>query len=387
MSIIAVPQMLLPKDGIDMTKWSVIACDQFTSQPKYWEQLEQFIADAPSTLKMILPEARLEQGSTLDINKYMSNITPLLQDFKGFVYVKRTLNDGNVREGIVLAIDLEAYDYSPQNTANVKATEKTVEERLPARVEIRRNAPLELPHIMLLFDDPKCEVMPLASQLASKVLYDFDLNMKGGSIKGYAIEQCDKVIAALESTKKGFLFAVGDGNHSLAAAKECWNIIKADLNEEERLVHPARFAMCEAVNLHDKSLKFEPIHRYIDGVGKEFIDGLFNLGGKAKAKALFDGKELEFNVSENAADAIADIQNYIDNYTTKYQGVCDYIHGDDYLVEVQKNGGGVAIFMPTLEKDGLFDYAARRGVLPRKSFSMGNAEDKRYYLEARKIVK
>ena len=412
-SSVKVPKILLPKSGIDMNKWSVIACDQFTSQPEYWEGVEQAVGNSASTLKIIYPEVYLENNDKQEriqsINSTMKAYLDggVFEEFEGFILVERTLPDGQKRLGLVLAVDLEDYEYTPENDALIKATEKTVVERLPARIEVRKGACLESPHIMMLMDDRKSKIIENLYKGADQlqVAYDFTLNMGGGNIKGYKIGRslCEKIISQIDGllsaqeliekygSAKPILFAVGEGNHALAPAKECWNNIKRTLSEEEKECHPARYALCELVNLHDSSLQFQPIHRAVFGVGDEFLQymqsSLASLGGSSTIKVIFKGREYSWQVSDNASDAIADIQRFMDEYNGKCKSmVIDYIHGDKHLEEVARSKDAVAVFMPCLENDGLFDYVARRGVLPRKSFSMGHAEDKRYYLECRSLI-
>lgn len=407
-NIIQIPKILLPNDSIDFTKWAVVACDQFTSEPEYWEELAKIVGDAPSTLDMILPEVYLtsdNQEKIDKINNAMHNYleSDFFKEIESMVLVKRTLDNGDTRLGLMLAIDLDAYEYTPKNTALIKATEKTVEERIPPRLQVRQNACLEVPHIMLLIDDPQGEIIESLyadSDIFDK-LYDFELNMNGGHITGFKVENSEDVIDKINSflvpeyirdrynSDHGMLFAVGDGNHSLATAKECWNNIKANLTEEERKSHPARYALCELVNLHDESLVFEPIHRLIFGAGQDFIDGMMStLHGEGRIRIRYNGENYSVAVPENPSDAIKDIQDYIDKYISSHEGVRqDYIHGDETLSQLVKKNEALGIFMPTLSKSGFFDYVVRRGVLPRKSFSMGVANDKRYYLECRKIAK
>lgn len=407
---VKIPKILLPKAAVDKSKWSVIACDQFTSQPDYWNKLDKFVGDAPSTLRMIYPEVYLEEKNkqeriaaiNANMRKYLQE--GLFEEFEGFILVERDTPDGQKRLGLVIAVDLEDYEYTPQNDALIKATEKTVVERLPARIEVRKSACLESPHIMLLMDDRSGIIESLyAKREQSELAYDFSLNMGGGSIKGYKIKDCKSVIDALRGLldkdtleekyggDKPILFAVGDGNHSLATAKECWNNIKKTLSKDELDTHPARYALCELVNLHDKSLRFRPIHRAVFGVGEEFVEYMANclaeLGGESKVKVVYAGKTYYWQVSENASDAIADVQQLMDEYNKSHKDmIIDYIHGDEHLLGVAKEKNAVAVFMPCLEKNGLFRYVVKRGVLPRKSFSMGHAEDKRYYLECRAIL-
>ena len=310
-----------------------------------------------------------------------------LEGKRGFVVVDRKQNDGRHRLGAVAVVDLEEYEYTPRNNARIKATEKTVEERLPARVKLREKALLEASHIMLLAEN----VRPLLEALLKEgeEVYDFELNMNGGHLTGRLIDDESK-LAAIEAAAlkahQSLAFVVGDGNHSLAAAKLVWAQVKATIPQSEWASCPARYAMCEIVDIADPSLDFEPIHRLVKGGGEELVAYLADkLSGGAKVKAVYRGKETELSVPENSADAIADIQNALDEYAKTTPIVIDYVHGDASVLEAAEREGAIAILMPCIAKDGLFDYTVRRGVLPRKSFSMGNAEDKRYYCEARKI--
>lgn len=391
--ILSTAEFLLPRKGADMSKWAVIACDQFTSDRAYWDKLNAYVGDAPSTLRLILPEVYLGDGDgekrAADIyaamERYCADGT--LEGKRGFVVVDRRQNDGRHRLGAVAVVDLEEYEYTPRNNARIKATEKTVEERLPARVKLREKALLEASHIMLLAEN----VRPLLEALLKEgeEVYDFELNMNGGHLTGRLIDDESK-LAAIEAAAlkahQSLAFVVGDGNHSLAAAKLVWAQVKETIPQSEWASCPARYAMCEIVDIADPSLDFEPIHRLVKGGGEELVAYLADkLCGSARAKAVYGGKETELSVPENSADAIADIQNALDEYAKTTPIVIDYVHGDASVLEAAKREGALAILMPCIAKDGLFDYTVRRGVLPRKSFSMGNAEDKRYYCEARKI--
>ena len=391
--ILSTAEFLLPRKGVDMSKWAAIACDQFTSDRAYWDKLDAYVGDAPSTLRLILPEVYLGDGDgekrAADIyaamERYCADGT--LEGKRGFVVVDRRQNDGRHRLGAVAVVDLEEYEYTPRNNARIKATEKTVEERLPARVKLREKALLEASHIMLLAEN----VRPLLEALLKEgeEVYDFELNMNGGHLTGRLIDDESK-LAAIEAAAlkahQSLAFVVGDGNHSLAAAKLVWAQVKETIPQSEWASCPARYAMCEIVDIADPSLDFEPIHRLVKGGGEELVAYLADkLSGGAKVKAVYGGKETELSVPENSADAIADIQNALDEYAKTTPIVIDYVHGDASVLEAAEREGALAILMPCIAKDGLFDYTVRRGVLPRKSFSMGNAEDKRYYCEARKI--
>jgi len=388
MSIVLEPEFLLPKKGVELEKWAVIACDQFTSQKEYWEELGNYVRADYSTLNLIFPEVYLSSDNSKRISAINDTMREdvekdIFDEYKGYVLVERTLRSGEKRLGLMILVDLEAYEYSPNSKAEIRATEKTVVERLPIRIDIRRNATLELPHIMLLMNDRKKSIIEELYKRRDYFpkLYDTDLNMDGGHLTGYFIQD-ETLSDRIESlAEDGLLFAVGDGNHSLATAKECWEEKKRS-GEGHNLL--ARYAMCELVNLYDESLVFEPIHRTVKGVGEEFIEAMQSeLSGEGGIIAIFNGKEYNVSVPLNPSDAIKDIQDFIDR---RVEGKdVDYIHGEEHLRSVSEKEGSLGILMPTIQKEGLFDYVARRGVLPRKSFSMGEAEDKRYYLEVRKI--
>lgn len=403
---VKIPKILLPSKDIDPTKWAVIACDQFTSQPDYWERLDDLVGDAKSTLKLIYPEAYLErddkEARTQAINDTMQEYLAqgVFSEVEDFVLVDRQIADGRHRIGLMISVDLDDYEYTPFNTALIKATEKTVVERLPARIAVRKGASIELPHIMLLMDDDKDILGRLyANRDSMDKLYDFTLNMGGGRLVGYRVKDSEKVRSRLEELASGevskskygveqsIMFVVGDGNHSLATAKECWENIKKTLTPEQTLTHPARYALCELVNLHDSSLEFSPIHRVMFNVGEEFISYLQDrLVGDDTTIANYKDKQYLLHINSSPSDAIADIQQAIDDYlATHSKAYVDYVHGEEYTLDVARSNDAVAVFMPTISKQSLFGYVARRGVLPRKSFSMGHAEDKRYYMEAKLI--
>ena len=403
---VKIPKILLPSKDIDPTKWAVIACDQFTSQPDYWERLDDLVGDAKSTLKLIYPEAYLERDDkeerTQAINDTMQEYLAqgVFSEVEDFVLVDRQIADGRHRIGLMISVDLDDYEYTPFNTALIKATEKTVVERLPARIAVRKGASIELPHIMLLMDDDKDILGQLyANRDSMDKLYDFTLNMGGGRLVGYRVKDSEKVRSRLEELASGevskskygveqsIMFVVGDGNHSLATAKECWENIKKTLTPEQTLTHPARYALCELVNLHDSSLEFSPIHRVMFNVGEEFISYLQDrLVGDDTTIANYKDKQYLLHINSSPSDAIADIQQAIDDYLAIHdEAYVDYVHGEEYTLDVARSNDAVAVFMPTISKQSLFGYVARRGVLPRKSFSMGHAEDKRYYMEAKLI--
>ena len=404
---VKIPKILLPRKDIDPTKWAVIACDQFTSQLDYWQQLDGLVGDAYSTLRLIYPEAYLEredkEARTRAINDTMQAYIDqeVFSEVEDFVLVDRQIADGRHRIGLMIAIDLDDYEYTPCNTALIKATEKTVVERLPARIAVRKGASIELPHVMLLMDDEKNGILGelYSAKDSMERLYDFTLNMGGGRLSGYRVNDSEKVRCRLEQladkevskTKYGveqsIMFVVGDGNHSLATAKECWENIKKTLTPEQALEHPARYALCELINLHDESLEFSPIHRVMFNAGDEFISYLQDrLVGDDTTTATYRDKQYLLHIDSSPSDAIADIQQAIDDYLARHdESYVDYVHGEGYTLDVARKNDAVAIFMPTISKQSLFGYVARRGVLPRKSFSMGHAEDKRYYMEAKLI--
>lgn len=396
---------ILVPNNCDHQKWSVVACDQFTSERGYWEKLEDFVGEANSTLKLIFPEAYLEDG---DKDERIDNINRTMKEYldggvfktlkDSFIVCKRTTASGISRLGIVLAVDLEDYCFTHPSNAHIRSTEGVVLDRIPPRLKIRQDAPVELPHIMLLIDDRKHSVIePVwAARKGLEKVYDFDLNMGGGHLEGYRIDSkividafekyVDSVQDLYGTGKNDFIFAVGDGNHSLATAQAHWNRIKEGLTDAQKAVHPARFALCEVENLHDDGIVFEPIHRFVFGVGEDFVRYMqANLSGEKEVKAFDKNGEYVLRVDRIGAKAIKDIQNAIDEYLKLHGGSVDYIHGIEHLKDVASRNDGVAIAMPKIEKDELFDYVLKNGTLCRKAFSMGEAEEKRYYFEAKKI--
>ncbi len=390
----------------DHKKWSVVACDQFTSERGYWKKLEEYVGEAQSTLKLIFPEAYLEDS---DKDERIVNINRTMKQYldggvfktleNSFIVCKRTTASGVSRLGIVLAIDLEDYCFTHPSNAHIRSTEGVVLDRIPPRLKIRQDAPVELPHIMLLIDDRKHTVIERFWQERDSLekVYDFDLNMGGGHLEGYRID-AQKVVDAFDkyvqsvqdlygTGKNDFIFAVGDGNHSLATAQAHWNRTKEGLTEAEKAVHPARFALCEVENLHDEGIVFEPIHRFVFGAGSDFVPYMQSaLSGEKEVKAFDKNGEYVLNVDSVGAKAIKDVQGAIDAYVKGREGCSvDYIHGIDHLKEVAQNNDGVAIAMPKIAKEELFDYVLKNGTLCRKAFSMGEAEEKRYYFEAKKI--
>lgn len=407
MEIIKSMPILLPKKNIDLSKWAVVACDQYTSEKAYWENLSKYVGDSYSTLNIVFPEVYLGHGDENRIAKINDTMRSYIKDdifdvFENcFVLVDRVTADGKRRLGLVIAVDLEEYDYSPSSNARIKATEGTVIERIPPRVKIRKNALLELPHVMLLMDDREQKIIESLYENKDKLekLYDFDLNMNGGHIAGYKVDNVDEVInkiyglldkdyqRRIYGKETSILFSVGDGNHSLATAKTHWDNVKRTLSEKERENHPARYALCELVNLNGEGLDFEPIHRVVFGVTKSDVEKMqerFNEG--ASVEMVLDEETYYIKANENAPKAIDEIQSHLDELVKEGKASVDYVHGRQNTLDVAKSENGLAIFMPTIKKEELFSYIIEKGVLPRKSFSMGEANDKRYYLEAKYIV-
>lgn len=405
MDIIKGGDFLIPKD-IDFCKWSVVACDQYTAQPDYWSSLNDYIGDAPSTLKMILPEIYLSDNKLLRIKKINDTMRSYLKSglFKEindcFILVVRDIGGAKNRVGLQLTVDLQQYEWKRVD-AKIRATEDTLPERLIVRAEIRKDACLELSHILMLIDDKeKTVIEPLYENRNSyEKLYDFDLSMGGGHLTGYKIPADSSLIKKITDflnpqiqiekygRDAGLLFAVGDGNHSLATAKKCWDEIKLNLTDKERENHPARFAMAEVVNIYDEAMDFHPIHRVVFGNTEGFIEGLkATLFGQGKLHT-FD-KENEYNIKcpTSTAKVIAGVQEYIEKFSKITEGFkVDYIHDLKHLKKVVEDTKGIGIIMPAFSKEELFNYVLNVGNLPKKAFSIGTAELKKYYLEARKI--
>lgn len=409
--------ILLPKD-VDMTKWSVVACDQYTSEPEYWKEVEKEVGSSPSTLNLILPELYLEDTDVEDrikkINKTMEEYLDesMFNEYKDtMIYLERTQKDGKVREGLMAMVDLEDYSYEKGSQTLIRATEKTVIERIPPRLKVRENASLELPHIMILIDDEKKNIIEsLKDKVTSEdVVYDFDLMENGGHIKGYKLS--DEVINGIESgleslmdkdyfekkynvkNKGVLLFAMGDGNHSLATAKANYENLKKTMSEDEYLNNPARYALVEVVNLHSPALEFEPIHRVIFNTDvNNLIEELYkyydiNEDGDGEYFELvtkdFDKRLYISDPKSNIA--VGSIQMFLDDYLKDHSGKLDYIHGDETTRSMGSEEGNVGILFEAMPKEELFRTVILDGALPRKTFSMGHSYDKRYYLEARKI--
>ena len=430
---VQVPTILLPKPGIDLQKWAVIACDQFTSEPAYWQQVADTVGAAPSTYFITLPEIYLD---TPEGGRRVGQIRESMQDYldrdlfaahEGFILVERIVA-GKTRHGIMLALDLEQYDYNQGSTSLIRATEGTILERIPPRVRIRSGAPLEVPHILVLIDDPQRTVIePLvAARHALPKLYDFELMLGSGHLNGYSVAdptRAAQVSAALAkladpatfaekySLDPGcavLLFAMGDGNHSLATAKAIWEQIKAQVG---RIDHPARYALVEVENIHDEGLEFEPIHRVLFDVKDDFVAALGRYYDRchlvrcttaqtmvalvneeehpehAFGVATAEGFSVAFvdnpatNLPVGTLQSFLDVWGKADGY-----GKIDYVHGEDVTIRLGSQPGNMGFYLPAIAKGDFFKTVIVDGALPRKTFSMGEAKEKRFYMEARRIV-
>ena len=429
---IQIPQVYLPRSGTDLTKWAVIACDQFTSQPEYWNNVEKIVGDAPSTLNLTFPEVYLEkpdgddriQNIQMTMRHYMDE--GILQPHDGLVYVERTV-DGKTRKGLVLCLDLEAYDYNKGSSSLIRATEGTIVDRLPPRMKIREGATVELPHILVLIDDPNRTVIEPLSAAKSRLetLYDFDLMLGSGHLAGYAVneELENQVVEALrglarpetfaakydiDNEQPVLLFAMGDGNHSLATAKAIWEKIKSQVGMD----HPARYALVEIENVHDEGLAFEPIHRVLFGLKKDlFVELEKTFGANLTYKPVASAEEMvgivdsakgerqaiglvgggkDFGVIEITSPSsnlpVGTLQSFLDVFL-KEGGAekIDYVHGEDVTVKLGSQPNNAGFYLPGMSKSDLFKTVILDGALPRKTFSMGEAHEKRFYMEARKI--
>ena len=409
--------ILIPKN-VDMEKWSVVACDQFTSEPEYWKKLDSIVGDAPSTLRITLPEIYLEEN---DVEERIKKINSIMEEYlnkdlfteltDSMIYLERTQADGKIREGLMGIVDLEDYSYEKGSQTLIRATEKTVIERIPPRVKVRENALLELPHIMILIDDEKKDIIESLKEEVTDndIVYDFELNMNGGHIRGYKLNEnsMNEIDSKLEKladkdyfeskygvTDKGvLLFAMGDGNHSLATAKACYENLKKTMSEEEYLNNPARYALVELVNLHSSALEFEAINRVIFDTDKENLlnelQKYYNInkdGNGQKVRVITDNLNEDWYIENPKSNiAVGSIQMFLDEYLKEHKGKIDYIHGEDVTTELGSKEGNIGFIFDAMKKCDLFKTVILDGALPRKTFSMGHANDKRYYLEARKI--
>jgi uncharacterized protein (DUF1015 family) len=441
-----VPEVLLPAAQVDLEKWAVVACDQYTSQPEYWVKVAGLVGEAPSTLKITFPEAYLGKGNEAErIEKIQETMREylerklLISQGEGFIYVERKTAHAPLRKGLIVAIDLECYDYHKGSKTLIRATEGTVLERIPPRVKIREGAPLELPHIMVLIDDPGHEVIePVAAKPEQlSMVYQTDLMMNGGRVTGYRVDNPETVAGIYQGLHKladktyynqkygldiqdVLLFAVGDGNHSLATAKAVWeNFKKQAAGTADLADHPARYALVELVNVHDPGLRFEPIHRVLfhlatnklfaemgnyyrsveSGFGFEMCIDFNSMNTKLK-KMRSENKDSHFIgfVNQNGFGIVTvkkpksnlevgTLQAFLDHLAEVNPGILvDYIHGDTVVSKLGQRSGNTGFFLPPMDKGALFKTVILDGVLPRKTFSMGEAEEKRFYLECRKIV-
>ncbi len=427
-----IPQLCLPRSDLDLAKWAVVACDQYTAEPAYWRAAAALVGDAPSTLQLIFPEAYLGAADApariLGIQQAMQRYLAdgLLRDHAGPVYVERTVH-GRTRRGLMLELDLEHYDFSPSSTSLIRPTEGTIVERLAPRIEVRRDAELELPHILVLIDDPACTVIePIGAARDAQVkLYETELMQGGGHLAGWAVDaaQAERAVQALVALANPhsfaqryavpdgtppMLFAMGDGNHSLATAKSIWESAKARVG----LAHPSRYALVEVENIHDPALAFEPIHRLLFGVTADIRQALTKTFGARltctdvpTAQAMRErvqsapptchaagliGPGARFSVIElsepTSTLAIGSFQPFIDDFV-EHGGAAsiDYVHGDDVLERLGMADGHIGIHLATVAKGDLLRMVVREGPLPRKTFSMGEAHEKRFYVEARRI--
>ncbi len=432
---------LIPQQGIDMQKWSVVACDQYTSEPEYWKQVDQLVGSCPSTLRLIFPEVYLDRENADEKKQRISNINLAMCDYldRGFfqeitnsmIYIERTMRGGKIRKGLICAIDLENYDFSKGSKSLIRATEGTILDRLPPRIRIRENVCLELPHIMMLIDDPQARIVEPLSMCKEQMdkLYSFDLMMDSGHIDGYRVNDealLRNIFQGLMSLKSAdnfsvkygvdpstspLLFAAGDGNHSLATAKSCWDQLKWSLSEEEREKHPARFALVELVNVHDKGLDFEPIHRLLFHVDSSNLLSAFCSHYSESAvqcgyEYVSDFKEIPDNTPDRHVIAfvhgdktgylwaskpcfnldVATLQHFLDAYRKNNPEVeIDYVHGDDVIDRLGRQENNMGFILSPMDKADLFKTVILDGALPRKTFSMGEAADKRFYLECRSL--
>jgi hypothetical protein len=426
------PKLLLPRPGIDLGKWAVIACDQYTSEPEYWQRVEREVGEAPSTLQLIFPEVYLgKAGADERIGRIQGSMRRylaegLLREHAGAVYVERTIG-ARVRRGLMLELDLEQYDFSADSASPIRPTEGTIVERIAPRLAVRRGAELELPHILVLIDDPAGTVIePIGTERAAlERLYDTDLMLGGGHVAGYAVDavRSEHAVRALHALANPqafaarygvaadapvMLFAVGDGNHSLATAKAYWDSVKGSVG----LDHPSRWALVEVENIHDAALEFSPIHRLLFGVTGDLRKALAEAFGarlsfaavetpeamRARISAVGAGRQAvglvepggRFTVLEIADPpstlAVGTLQPLLDRFVDGGAAAdVDYVHGDDTLVRLAATEGNLGVHLPVLSKHDLMKMVVREGPMPRKTFSMGEADEKRFYVEARRI--
>ena len=406
-------RILLPAPSVPRETWACIACDQYTSEPEYWRKAFETAGDAPSALRLILPEVYLKESAARipviheTMAQYLKDglLAPAVDP--GFILCERTVPSGT-RLGLVCAVDLEQYSFERGSLPLVRPTEQTIASRLPPRLVIRRGAPVELTHIMILIDDPDRTVLePLQARKDSlRKLYDFDLMMNGGHLKGWAVDSAED-LARVDSAMNRLLdalgadpllLAVGDGNHSLATAKAYWNELREGLSEAERENHPARYALCEIVNIHDEALLFEPIHRVVTGTGAESLLADWQAYAAARGMTLDAAEGHAFTVVSADGDTSVTVgnpegaipcetvQKFLDDFLARHpEAEIDYIHGEQSLRTLAAAPGAVGFLLPEIDKKSFFSDVKKLGVLPRKTFSMGEADEKRFYMEAKEI--
>lgn len=417
--------ILLPAAGVPLDPWACIAVDQFTSQPEYWQRAEHLADGKPSTLHIVLPEAYLgtpQEAERLEsirrtMEEYRKSV--LTRKVHGYVYVERTQMDGTVRQGLVGAVDLDAYDYAKDSKPAIRPSESTVVERIPPRLKVRRGATLETPHVMMLADDADCTLIEPIGLMKNQLppLYDGELMLGGGHLRGWAVEDpaliagIDAALAALADpaafarrwpAAKGqqpMVLAVGDGNHSLATAKAYWEELKPTLSEEQRRTHPARWCLAEVCNVHSPAIEIEPIHRVVFGVGaKELYAALDAWDQQQGSSTTMSDQRLRLaDAHGESAVALANppapltvgsVEAFLADFLPAHPGVTvDYIHGESTALALASDPAkpATAILLPDFAKADLFKGVVLSGVLPRKTFSMGHAEEKRYYIECRRI--
>ncbi|MDD3928665.1 MAG: DUF1015 domain-containing protein [Sphaerochaeta sp.] len=420
--------IMIPKQGVDLHKWAVVACDQYTSEPDYWERADAFVGDAPSTLRLIYPEVYLEEehpqvridSINATMRSYLEKELFTVYPNSFFLIHRTTPHSAIGRWGLLVALDLEAYDYAKDSKTLIRATEGTILSRIPPRKEIRKNAPLELPHIMVLINDEKRSVIePLAAKSAELHLaYDTPLMAEGGNLKAWVVDSQKDMQAIADAVEamhckldpeNPLLFAMGDGNHSLATAKSCWMDIRKTLSEEECKTHPARYALVELENIFDPGLEFEPIHRVLFGLDRQtFISEIAKVCSSYTTEPAKDLKHLHslintvdgvqrfgycdsegllvFSLTDSMASiAAGTLQLVIDSLLAQKLATVDYIHGEAVTEKLGSKKGNCGLILPDVSKATFFDTIIKDSALPRKTFSMGEANEKRYYMEARKI--
>lgn len=404
--IINKANILIPNNNIDLSKWSIIACDQFTSNIEYWKDLEKYVDDTPSTLNLIIPEAYLNTGKKFNcdenIKNYFNNsIFNIIEN--SYILVDRQTPYHKSRLGLICCIDLENYNFTNESKSLIRASEGTLYERILPRITQREKSIIEFPHIMLLFDDRNLDILKNLYNKKEEFqkIYDFDLNGNGGHLVGYQISKIDlnmefeklldnAYLQKIFGVNEKLLFLVGDGNHSLATAKVCWDKIKQELTDEEKKNHPARFCLVEICNINDEGIEFHPIHRVLFNYDKDCIESLKNLysGKDYKIYSLYcNGKYDEYKLPSNTTEAINLLQNFLEKYLKQNNNAqIDYIHDNNNVISACDSKNGLGIFTPTLKKSEIFKYVIEHGVLPKKSFSIGKSLEKRYYLEG-KVIK